>query len=255
MTTHTLRTKTAKKGFTLIELLTVIAIIAILSAILIPTVGQMRETARRTKDINNLRQIVNASLIFASQNGEMLPSSTHYFDATTGRLVNTGGTVDGTNEEVAAALAVGAGLNEVAIWKSDSDASATTATGTVVFNNGGTYALNATIISDAGTRGLSYDYVTDLILSVPSTTPLAFTRMETPTSSDWAVTDVYGDKGGHIAFVGGNVAWYTSLGTTAATGVLVDGNGASTNLISDAIGTATTPLPGGVEGNIKEADF
>ncbi len=254
MTTHPYITKASKKGFTLIELLTVIAIIAILSAILIPTVGQMRETARRTKDINNLRQIVNASLMFASQNGEMLPSDTHYFDSTTGRLSTTGSDA-GTNEEVAAALAVGAGLNEIAIWKSDSDASATTATGTIVFNNGTSFALNATLGSETGTRGLSYDYVTGLILSVPSTTPLAFTRMDDPTTFEWAQTDIYGDKGGHIAFVGGNVAWYPTLGASSATGVLVDGNGASTNIMNEAIAATGPALPGGVTGNIKEADF
>ena len=44
------------EGFTLIELLTVIAIIAILAAILIPTIAGVRESAKASKSVSNLRQ-------------------------------------------------------------------------------------------------------------------------------------------------------------------------------------------------------
>ncbi|CAA6680167.1 MULTISPECIES: type II secretion system protein [unclassified Lentimonas] len=45
------------KGFTLIELLTVIAIIGVLAGILIPTMGKVRQNAKNTRCVANLRQI------------------------------------------------------------------------------------------------------------------------------------------------------------------------------------------------------
>ena len=45
------------RGFTLIELLVVIAIIAVLIALLLPAVQAARESSRRTKCMNNLKQI------------------------------------------------------------------------------------------------------------------------------------------------------------------------------------------------------
>jgi prepilin-type N-terminal cleavage/methylation domain-containing protein len=62
-----------RSAFTLIELLTVIAIIAILAAILIPVVGSVRDRARVAACQSNLRQVGLAVHMYALENYDMLP--------------------------------------------------------------------------------------------------------------------------------------------------------------------------------------
>jgi prepilin-type N-terminal cleavage/methylation domain-containing protein/prepilin-type processing-associated H-X9-DG protein len=72
---NTARTSPRTSGFTLIELLTVIAIIGILAAIIIPTVGKVRQSARQTQCASNVRQLAMAMLAYANDNKLRLPAT------------------------------------------------------------------------------------------------------------------------------------------------------------------------------------
>src|SRR5947208_13690899 len=62
-----------RRGFTLIELLVVIAIITILAALLFPVFAQVREKARTTNCISNLKQIGLANSMYLQDYDERFP--------------------------------------------------------------------------------------------------------------------------------------------------------------------------------------
>ncbi|MDQ8198389.1 type II secretion system protein [Pelagicoccus enzymogenes] len=213
-----------KKGFTLIEVLTVIAILAILGAIIFPTVGQFRTLAKKSSDSSDLRDIVQASLLFASQNGERLvgPQQT---------LGNTGVETTSDNDivDVAAILAYEADLNDPKVWVSANENNRLQTTGGLYVRTTTTEGVSSLAPGNFDPGEFSYSYVTGLNTFDSSTTPVVYTR-QSGTGGRWGPNDPYSTEGGHIAFLGGNVNWYEDV-----TGQLITPDGGTANTIADAV--------------------
>ena len=64
----------AARGFTLVELLVVIAIIAILMALLMPSIARAKAKANQISCLNNMRQLTLSATMYANDHDEEFPA-------------------------------------------------------------------------------------------------------------------------------------------------------------------------------------
>src|ERR1035437_8120747 len=69
----------ARKAFTLIELLVVVAIIALLIALILPSLGRAREQAKLVECGTNLKSISNAISAYAGGNQDIVVQSDAFY--------------------------------------------------------------------------------------------------------------------------------------------------------------------------------
>ena len=193
-------------GFTLIELLTVIAIIGILAAIVIPTVGSVRDKAQRAVDQTNIREIAKAATIYAQDNNDSLPDP---------QPASIPATVLNATQRAflwPGIIARNGILMDPKVYFSKLDPAFTGTYPPSIMNQTDTTkrSLDNTFVSS---RAIAYEFIGGLRTSDPATTPVVFTR-GLQTNGSWSLNSgVYKDTGGYIAFLGGNVEWFTSTQT------------------------------------------
>lgn len=75
------RGRSVRAGFTLIELLTVVAVIGVLAAIIVPVLGSVRAQARKAVEITAARQLVTAYHAHAADNrGRLMPGEANPYE-------------------------------------------------------------------------------------------------------------------------------------------------------------------------------
>ena len=209
-----LRRNSRAAAFTLIELLTVIAIIGILAAIVIPTVGTVREKAQRAVDSNNLREIVKAAQIYAGENNDGLPDP---------RAIPAATLQNATQALLWPGILARNGiLNDPTFWFSKSDPFFAGTFPISIINT--TDTTKRTLDTTFQGKSLAWEFASGIKMSDPAAMPIIWTR-GLQTNGLWSLTSgVYKDIGGYIGFVGGNVAFYSNLTTPSA--VLTSNNSA-----------------------------
>ena len=76
------KSSSCRVGFTLVELLVVVAIIALLVSILLPTLGKAKEQAKIVSCMSNLRAIGLAYTFYTMENNDWYPASAGYGGST-----------------------------------------------------------------------------------------------------------------------------------------------------------------------------
>ncbi len=217
-----MKTRPVSSGFTLIELLTVIAIIGILAALIFPTVGKVRETAQRTVDANNLREIVKAAIIYAADNNDRLPDPAAISAQSPAPV--TGGSGPFLWAGILAQRGI---LTDPAFYFAKNDPAFNGTYPTAIVTPADHSVLDPSFVTN---RVLSFEFVGGLRMKDAPTTPVAFTRGLLATGAWSTDGGVYKDAGGHIAFLGGNIQYFANVSEAASQLTLNNGTKGSSLL-------------------------
>ncbi len=220
-------TRRPRTGFTLIELLTVIAIIGILASIIIPTLGAVLKGVKRNVEASNLRSIAQAAINFSSGGGDgFLPDPKS----------NAGKSIQASDDyrRWMGLLARNGDMADPKLWFSKIDE-----------GSPAPQDLPASIVSPDNKSAIANDFqsltqafevIGGLRAGDSPTTPIGYTRGLTRNGNWDKSTGVYGEWGGHMAFLNGS----TQTFQVNISSKLTDTKGKATSDV-----TTCVPLPSG----------
>lgn len=230
-------------GFTLIELLTVIAIIGILAAIVIPTLGSVREKAQRAVDANNLREILKAAQLYAVDHQDRLPDPL--------LISNQVLAADELAWKWPGILARDNLVTDPSFYFARNDPAFSGTLPPFILKPGAERnELHAEFTTD---RSPSWEFVGGVKMGDPAMTPVAYTRGLKADGTWSATSGVYRDAGGFVAFLGGAVVFYPSTNPeTHSPGVFFSNNPAGSGATRPADVRKAIPFYGdGAAGNAR----
>lgn len=186
--------------------------VPVLVAVIIPMLGKVCDPAPRMRDMANLRQIGQASLVYATEHDDRFPEAADIWD-------------------YAGLLAESGLLDDSSVWLSRIDPATASPLG----------RMPVLAPDQQKPRSLNPDFrsakpcfavaLGKLAASMPDTTPLAWTR-GLQADGTWAKHSPYGGEGGFIVFTSSHVVFYRTL-VSADGGELVrfDGKGPTANIL------------------------
>jgi prepilin-type N-terminal cleavage/methylation domain-containing protein len=196
------------RAFTLIELIVVISIISILMSLILPSAQKVLSSARKSKARTYMKQIAEAYCRYYQENG-FIPdanSGVEFIEdcASRGELNNATLFVFPGDKKAAAVL-------RETIWPVKDE-----------------HAWE-------GGKQLSVNLIANITREVSAaTTPVAFSRGLDLEGGRWTQEDgVWGAEGGFVAFLDGQVRWYTNLSEEGGKLSMNTGNTGSMQAVVD----------------------
>ena len=189
-----------------------LAALLIVAALIMPVLFGVWTRCGPTTDQSSLRLICQEKIIYAQDHNDRLPEATDVWDH-------------------ARLLAEVVGLNDARMWQSKLDPAsnaspdpppAILAHGTVQPKK-----LDPTFRLVKPSLAVPLG---KLDTTMPATTPIAWTRGLQPDGT-WAKHSPYGDEGGYIAFLNGNVQFFKTLSAEGGQLIRFDQNGQTANIL------------------------